>query len=317
MLKQNQKIPNEYNLVAYIAPISTVSENTWIQLDASKSYYDLSIDTKEDSEVTKVVTATRPIMEKENGISYFWKQIEGPKTILENDNTSRPSFISPFVDIDNKDDNDNKKSEIHTTLKFELVIKDKDGRESKPAYEEVIVKIVQRTLVLQGGGSLGAYEVGVVKALVNNLTNRIEKSTSDGNYYYINNRPLFDIVGGTSIGSVNGSILVGNVIKFQKENPNLNQSEIWNSAIKELERFWHEISDPFTLIPEWIKNTTLFEEGLTNWNVTNQFNSSLFDSWWHFIRGNREIWNKYYEYLSKEAKDNSDEVGKLLIIRRT
>ena len=106
--------------------------------------------------------------------------------------------------------------------------------------------------------------------------------------------------------------MVGNVIKFQKENPNLNQSEIWKSAIKELERFWHEISDPFTLIPDWIKNNTLFEEGLTNWNVTNQFNSSLFDSWWHFIRGNREIWNKYYEYLSKETKDTSDEVGKLL-----
>ncbi len=312
MLKQNQKIPNEYNLVAYIAPISTVSENTWIQLDASKSYYDISMDTKEDSEVTKEVPATRPIMEKENGISYFWKQIGGPKVTLENDNSSRPSFISPFVDTDNNDDNDNKKSEIHTTLKFELVIKDKDGRESKPAYEEVIVKLVQRALVFQGGGSLGAYEVGVVKALVNNLTNRIEKSTNDGNYYYINNRPLFDIVGGTSIGAVNGSILVGNVIKFQKENPNLNQSEIWKSAIKELERFWHEISDPFTLIPDWIKNTTLFEEGLTNWNVTNQFNSSLFDSWWHFIRGNREIWNKYYEYLSKEAKDTSDKVGKLL-----
>lgn len=50
----------------------------------------------------------------------------------------------------------------------------------------------QRALVLQGGGSLGAYEAGVYQALYERLTKR---DTERG----IRDRPVLDIVAGTSI----------------------------------------------------------------------------------------------------------------------
>lgn len=59
----------------------------------------------------------------------------------------------------------------------------------------------QRALVLQGGGTLGAYEAGVLEVLCKNLTKEDKESKREG-------RLLFDIVAGTSIGAINGAILV-------------------------------------------------------------------------------------------------------------
>ena len=53
----------------------------------------------------------------------------------------------------------------------------------------------QRALVLQGGGALGAYEVGVLKVLCRKL---IEGTKNEQK-----NEPLFHIVAGTSIGAMN------------------------------------------------------------------------------------------------------------------
>ena len=47
-------------------------------------------------------------------------------------------------------------------------------------------------LLLQGGGALGAYEVGVIKALYEKLTKEDNKNGYD-------DVPLFDIIAGTSI----------------------------------------------------------------------------------------------------------------------
>jgi hypothetical protein len=82
----------------------------------------------------------------------------------------------------------------------------------------------QRALVLQGGGALGAYEVGVIKGLCNKL---MEKDMKKGT----NNQPLFDIVAGTSIGAMNAAVLVSNIVKKDKT---------WSEAVEELERFWKE-----------------------------------------------------------------------------
>ena len=49
----------------------------------------------------------------------------------------------------------------------------------------------QRALVFQGGGSLGAYEAGVFRALYEKMTEK--------------DKPLFDIVAGTSIGAINAA----------------------------------------------------------------------------------------------------------------
>lgn len=80
----------------------------------------------------------------------------------------------------------------------------------------------QRALVLQGGGALGAYQVGVLKVLAKKIIEEDEKNAEQG-------RPLFDIIAGTSIGAMNAAVLVSNVVRRNKP---------WSEAICELERFW-------------------------------------------------------------------------------
>ena len=55
----------------------------------------------------------------------------------------------------------------------------------------------QRALVLQGGGALGAYEVGVLKVLCKKFLESSGNNTE--------NRPLFDIIAGSSIGAMNAA----------------------------------------------------------------------------------------------------------------
>ena len=79
----------------------------------------------------------------------------------------------------------------------------------------------QRALVLQGGGALGAYEVGVLKVLCKNLHESKESAKKE--------EPLFDVVAGTSMGAMNAAVLVSNVV---------NKNKTWEKAVKELESFW-------------------------------------------------------------------------------
>lgn len=87
----------------------------------------------------------------------------------------------------------------------------------------IIVPKLQRALVLQGGGALGAYEVGVIKRLSKKLQETDKKKGTDS-------RCLFDIVAGTSIGAMNAAVFVSNVVKKKS----------WTEAAMELERFWKE-----------------------------------------------------------------------------
>src|SRR5438128_11052488 len=68
---------------------------------------------------------------------------------------------------------------------------------------------IEHVLILQGGGSLGAFGCGVFKALANNNIK-------------------IDIVAGTSIGAVNAAIIAGS----KEGHPE-----------KELEQFWLELAD--------------------------------------------------------------------------
>jgi NTE family protein len=70
----------------------------------------------------------------------------------------------------------------------------------------------ETVLILQGGGSLGAYECGVYKTL--------EKHGIE-----------FDVVAGTSIGAVNAAIIVGSKT---------------NSPAQDLEHFWLTLADNIT-----------------------------------------------------------------------
>jgi NTE family protein len=79
----------------------------------------------------------------------------------------------------------------------------------------------QRALILSGGGALGAYQVGVLETLSKRITQE-DKEKGD------NNRLLFDIVAGTSIGAMNGAVLVSQYLKTRN----------WHAAIEQLKQFW-------------------------------------------------------------------------------
>ena len=97
---------------------------------------------------------------------------------------------------------------------------------------------IQRVLILQGGGALGAYQVGAFKALYEEIS-RIDAENGVGD------RPLFDIVAGTSIGAINAAILVS----YVKEN-----NGKWDGSYEKLREFWDYISfDPKDDVEFWIR----------------------------------------------------------------
>ncbi|MFZ0895750.1 MAG: patatin-like phospholipase family protein [Candidatus Nitrosopolaris sp.] len=80
---------------------------------------------------------------------------------------------------------------------------------------------MQRALVLQGGGALGAYEVGALKVLCDRLIEGKVNGKKEG--------PLFDIIAGTSIGAMNAAVLISNIV---------NKDKTWEEAVQQLENFW-------------------------------------------------------------------------------
>ena len=79
-------------------------------------------------------------------------------------------------------------------------------------------KIVENVLILQGGGSLGAFGCGVYKSLAENNVN-------------------IDIIAGTSIGGVNAAIIAG----FNEQ--------LYDNAARALEEFWLETAEKFPVYP--------------------------------------------------------------------
>lgn len=79
----------------------------------------------------------------------------------------------------------------------------------------------QRALVLQGGGALGAYEAGVLEVLCRKLIEDDKESNRQ-------DRLLFDIVAGTSIGAMNGAILVSQFL----------ETNSWEKSAEKLQEFW-------------------------------------------------------------------------------
>ncbi len=84
---------------------------------------------------------------------------------------------------------------------------------------------INRALIFQGGGSLGAYEAGAYKAIYEALS---EAFRAEGR----GNEPLFHIVSGTSIGAINAALLVS----YVKEN------KTWEGSGERLVDFWEYLS---------------------------------------------------------------------------
>jgi NTE family protein len=88
----------------------------------------------------------------------------------------------------------------------------------------------QRVLVLQGGGSLGAYEAGAYQAIYEILT---QKDRERG----FKDKPLFDIIAGTSIGAINSAIIVSYVA----------ENNTWEGSAERLNEFWEYLSKESSL----------------------------------------------------------------------
>lgn len=211
-----------------------------------------------------------------NNIVYDWYFIsENSDTEIsqkEFKGIKNPTFTAPYVDFrpDKEDDQNVKDKNIRTEkyktfskLTFELIATDKSTNlKSDPSSVTIIVKMVQRALILQGGGALGAYELGAYKALCEKL---ITKDSSNGENVR-KNRPLFDIISGTSIGALNAALITRSVvdgIRNSENANNLNIQKIWDKSVQELEKFWLDITLPFI----WIsKSNPLFTESWNLWS---------------------------------------------------
>lgn len=113
----------------------------------------------------------------------------------------------------------------------------------------------QRALVLQGGGALGYYEIGVLHSICKNLfkkttsdddnelalaekhpdnlsakvVNEVNKTADTANNVHKGDQ-FFDIIAGVSIGAINAVFLVDYVLKNNGE---------WNDADLKLKEFWN------------------------------------------------------------------------------
>lgn len=100
-----------------------------------------------------------------------------------------------------------------------------------------VVPKKQRALVLAGGGALGAYQAGAIKVLCNNLT---EQDKKNGEH----NGLLFDVIAGTSIGAMNGAVLVSQFLRTGS----------WKDAAKSLIDFWAD-TDKGLGLKYWLRQT--------------------------------------------------------------
>jgi predicted acylesterase/phospholipase RssA len=104
------------------------------------------------------------------------------------------------------------------------------------------IPLVQRALVLQGGGALGAYEAGVYHVLYHWIKiNKLEKEGKNEN--------IFDIIAGTSIGGINATIIISKFLENKEKDKNhtedqkkQNPLQYWEGTPEHLINYWKKIS---------------------------------------------------------------------------
>ncbi len=231
--------PKESKPIVYAGPEQIVYEGSEVKLEGSCNK------DSEDQQSNPNISYKWELEEEED-----YKDTGNTMHVeLDNKNIKNPSFKAPYINFDFNKGESNKP---YATLTFKLVATDKTtGLSSEPSFVSIIVKMVQRALVLQGGGSLGAYELGVYRALCERL---IEKDRFEGSR---KNRPLFDIIAGTSIGALNGALIVHSVKKSMDKArqtkakvQDIDTLEIWEKSVQDLADFWCDITIPFP----WFSN---------------------------------------------------------------
>ena len=112
--------------------------------------------------------------------------------------------------------------------------------------------INMRALVFQGGGALGAYEVGTYQQIYK----KARKESLDGR--------LFDIIAGTSIGAINSSVLMGHYLK----------NNSWEGSDDTLLEFWDGLMCSSIADSLFHKNSFV----RYSWDYMRTFNPDLADT---------------------------------------
>jgi NTE family protein len=111
---------------------------------------------------------------------------------------------------------------------------------------------IQRALVFQGGGALGAYEAGTYQMMYR----KVNKESTGGR--------LFDIIAGTSIGAINSSVLVGYYLK----------NSSWEGSAERLIEFWEGLMCSTVADSLFTKNSSV----RISWDYLRTFNQDLADA---------------------------------------
>lgn len=152
-------------------------------------------------------------------------------------------------------------------------------------------RIKQRALVLQGGGTLGAYEVGVVNVLYHWIKNDCNENDN-----------IFDIIAGTSIGAINAAIMTSYTKERRKNDNNMSIKDSWIGITDKLLSFWKDISssafvewNPFYeamwdtshfMADSFLKNTKYWSDLIAH---SNPFFSGVINEWSNFLNTNYQI----------------------------
>lgn len=93
-------------------------------------------------------------------------------------------------------------------------------------------------MIFQVGGALGAYEAGVYRVLYDWIYKNLEED-SEGK-----DENLFDVISGTSIGALNGAIILSHILEKRKADPNRSQKlhHYWHGSAQALEDFWNDMA---------------------------------------------------------------------------
>jgi NTE family protein len=111
---------------------------------------------------------------------------------------------------------------------------------------------IQRAIVFQGGGALGAYEAGTYQQIYKKARKESPNSR------------LFDIIAGTSIGAINSSVLVGHYLK----------NNSWDGSVEKLFEFWEGLMCPTFADSIFDKRSM----GRASWEYLRTFNRDIADA---------------------------------------
>jgi NTE family protein len=116
----------------------------------------------------------------------------------------------------------------------------KKSRERK----RIRIYSIQATgLSFSRGGALGAYEAGVYIVLYDWISRHIENK----------DRNVFDVIAGTSIGAINGAIILSHFLSKKKADVrhSLPASEYWKGSADTLEKFWQHVQTNY-FFTDWV-----------------------------------------------------------------